>query len=232
MAIFYDNFQQGSAEWYTARLGIPTASSFDKIVTPARGEFSKQSRAYCYYLVAEMILHQPLETISHLEWVNRGREMEPLAVQQYKFTEDADVQTVGFCTTDDGLVGASPDRLLLDANGDRTGGALEVKCPSPQVHLAYLIDGPGDAYKCQVQGQLYVCELDFVNFFSWHPQMPPVLIPTYRDEPFIAKLRQALGQFQDLKNEVVDRCRRAGFFDPKQTLVQRPIDIWAAQDIG
>jgi hypothetical protein len=222
--IIHEEFQQGSTQWYAARLGIPTASSFDKIITPARGEFSKSARSYCFSLVAELLLKTPADSISHLEWVARGKEMEPWAVKQYAFTQDQEVRPVGFVTTDDALVGASPDRLLVGRNG-----ALEVKCPSPQVHLGYLIDGPGDAYKCQVQGQMYVAELDFVDFYSWHPAMPPVLLRVERDEAFICKLVVALGQFNALKFEVLERCRSAGFFDAQPAVIS-PVDAYAANN--
>jgi hypothetical protein len=225
MAKILDAFDQGSAEWYAARLGIPTSSNFDKIITPAKGDFSKSARAYAYYLAAEAILRTPLESISHLEWVGRGKEMEPLAVKQYAFTEDAAVRTVGFITTDDGQIGCSPDRLVdvQDSAGRWLRGGLEVKCPAPQTHIAYLVDGPGDNYKPQVQGQLYVAELDFVDFYSFHPSMPPVLRRTYRDEPYIAKLAAALRQFCDMKQEILALCRKVGFFAASDH-VATPID--------
>jgi hypothetical protein len=206
--IIHDNFVQGSTEWYAARLGIPTSSSFDKIITPAHGHLSKSARSYCLYLAAEAILRTPLDSISHLEWVARGKEMEPLAVRQYQFTEDAEVRAVGFITTDDGQVGCSPDRLLVGARG-----ALEVKCPAPHTHLGYLLDGPGDAYRCQVQGQIHVAELEFVDFYSWHPAMPPVLLRVFRDDSYIAKLAHALEQFSDMRHDILERCRMAGFFE-------------------
>lgn len=223
--IVQTHYDQGSAEWYAARLGIPTASSFDKIVTPAKGDFSKSARAYCYYLAAETILQMPMESISHLEWVARGKEMEPQAVAQYVFTEEVEVRTVGFITTDDGLVGCSPDRLFdfQAPGGFWQRGGLEVKCPAPHTHLGYLVDGPGDAYKPQVQGQMYVAELDFVDFYSFHPSMPPVLRRTYRDEPYIARLAAALRQFNDMKFEVLDLCRQVGFFAPQERIAT-PID--------
>ena len=88
-----------------------------------------------------------------------------------------DTEPVGFITTDDGLIGASPDRLV---KGAPIG--LEIKCPAPHTHLAYLLDGTAPEYKPQVQGQMLVAELERVDLYSYHDRMPPCTIKTPRDD--------------------------------------------------
>lgn len=200
---------QGSQEWTDIRLGIPTASCFDRIITPAKGDFSKSARPYAFQLVAEAILRQPPESLDHVAWVDRGRQLEPLAVQHYAFANDLDpedVRTVGFITLDDGTAGCSPDRLTPN------NGGLEVKCPAPNTHIAYHIDGVGDAYKVQLQAQMFIAELDHVDFFSWHPEMPPYRLRIGRDESYIEKLECALRQFTDIRLTILEKCRQIGFF--------------------
>lgn len=198
--------EQGSSAWYAARLGIPTASQFHRIVTPL-GKLSTSARAYAYYLVAEGLLGRSLESESALEWIARGREMEPEAVRMYELREDCDCEPGGFVTTDDGRIGASPDRMIL---GGRAG--LEVKCPSPQVHIGYLLGDLGDHYRQQVQGQLWVCEFEWVDLWSYHPEMPPALVRTHRDEAFIGKLAAALTEFCDGLDVLRERARKLGLF--------------------
>jgi hypothetical protein len=208
MIIFRD-IEQGTPEWWAVRLGIPTASCFDKIVTPAKGELSKSSRAYAQYLVAETLLRAPLEPErSDPYWIAWGKLHEPMAAQQYAFTTDTEIETVGFVTTDDGRIGCSPDRLII---GHR--GAVEIKCPAPQTHLSYLIDGPGLDYKCQFQGQMAVAELAFVDFYSFHPLLPPALFRIERDEPFIRKMSAALIEFLAIRDEMLAKARASGFFE-------------------
>jgi len=48
------DIEQGTEEWSKARLGIPTASCFDKLVT-TKGEPSKQAQKYMWQLAAEKI---------------------------------------------------------------------------------------------------------------------------------------------------------------------------------
>lgn len=212
MAIFHP-VEQGSGEWFAARCGIPTASQFHKIITPT-GELSTTARTYAHYLVAEALLGRSLETESALEWIARGRELEPEAGRMYELREEVDCGPGGFFTTDDGRIGASPDRLLA---GGRAG--LEIKCPSPQVHIGYLLGDLGDHYRPQVQGQLWVCEFEYVDLWSYHPEMPPALVRTHRDEAFIGKLAAALTEFCDHLDALRERARALGLFAaPKRVL--------------
>jgi hypothetical protein len=93
---------------------------------------------------------------------------------------------------------------------DGLPGAVELKCPSPHTHLGYLLDGFGRDYKVQAMGQMLVGDLEWVDRYSYHPLLPPVRQRTYRDDGFIAKLRAALDQFLDLRDELMERALRAG----------------------
>jgi hypothetical protein len=205
---------QGSGEWQKLRLGIPTASNFAKIITPKTAEFSTQSRKYAFRLIAEMLCNESFEPLEKLGWIERGRELEPAAVRMYEFERDVETAEVGLLTTDDGRVGATPDRLLIGAPA-----ALEVKCPAPFTHLEYLIDGFDADYFPQVQGQALVGEFEFVDRYSYHPSMPPLLQRTYRDEPYLKKLQDALNRFCDMKDEMLEKARSLGMFVDRERIV-------------
>lgn len=196
--------KQGEDAWIEARLGLPTASEFHRILTPT-GKLSAQAQKYAYRLIAEILLNRQMDSLEGLEWVEHGKMKEGDAVRMYEFMHNIEAKSVGFVTTDDGRIGCSPDRII-DGNG------LEIKCPSPQVHIGYLLDGPGSDYKCQVQGQLYVAEFEHVDFFSYNAEFPPVEIRTYRDEAFIKLLAQSLKDFCDMKDEMLARIKSKGFF--------------------
>lgn len=198
--------EQGSAEWLALRLGVPTASEFEKIITPATGKLSAASHAYAVRLVTERLLNRSLDDVSNLQWVERGKELEPAAVRLFEFQEGVKTKPVGFITTDDGMIGASPDRLVGD------DGLLEIKCPAPHTHMGYLLDGFGTAYRPQVQGQLFVTGRQCCIRMSYHPEMPLVIERIERDEPYIAKLGEALAAFLDMRDEMLDRARSLGVF--------------------
>lgn len=201
--------EQGSDEWTNARLGIPTASEFHRIITAVKGDLSKSARKYAAGLVAETLLNKPLEKPPGSLWVmERGKLLEPLAIQQYGFVTDAEVRRVGLVTTDDGRVGGSPDGLIVG-----TRGGLEVKCTLDENHMSIFADGPGDDYKQQVQGNLAICELEWWDLYAYHPELPPVTIRTYRDEPFIKKMGAALTEFLDIRDAMLLKARASGFFE-------------------
>src|SRR5690348_10361138 len=99
--------RQRSDEWFALRLGIPTASDAKRIVTP-NGKLSKQAEDYMDSLLAEWAFGQPLEdpeTDYRSQWMERGAMLESQAADAYAFQKDAELETVGFITTDSGLVG-------------------------------------------------------------------------------------------------------------------------------
>jgi hypothetical protein len=210
--------EQGSPEWLRLRLGIPTASEFERIVTPT-GKLSAQARPYAFRLVTERVLQRTTDSLDHLQWVERGKELEPQAVRMYEFRQEVKTRAVGFCTTDDGRLGASPDRLLVGEPG-----GLEIKCPAPHTHIGYMLDGFGAAYLPQVMGQMLVCELEWVDRFSFHPEMPPVLIRTHRDEAFIARLAAALDEFCDMADAMEAEVRASGHFAERAAPIVSPVD--------
>lgn len=199
---------QNTPEWEAARLGIPTASEFRRIITAVKGDLSKSCREYAAGLVAETLLGKSLEKPPGNLWAaERGKLLEPLAIQQYSFTNDVEVRRVGLVTTDDGRIGCSPDGLIVGAKG-----GLEVKCTLDEKHMSIFFDGPGDDYKQQVQASLAIAELDWWDLYAYHPELPPRTIRTYRDEPYIAKMGAALTEFLAIRDEMLARARASGFF--------------------
>jgi len=194
--IVYENLEQGTKAWAEVRRGRPTGSNFHKILTPG-GKPSKQARDYMRHLIAELVIGLPLDA-PKTSWMERGNELEGEAVCFYEFERDVAVKEVGFISTDDGRYGVSPDRLIGD------DGLLEIKCPSPAVHVGYMIYSEVDAdYRTQLQGQLLVTERAWVDICSYHPMLPPVIVRVERDEAYIGLLRDALDAFcNDLDAEV------------------------------
>jgi YqaJ-like viral recombinase domain len=208
LSVKFYNVAQGSDEWYRLRIGRPTSSQFHRIVTP-KGEPSKQAMAYLYRLVAERLLNETLDDdIGFVSYVRDGKEREPQAVQLFNFTNEVQLEPGGFITTDDGRLGASPDRVL---KGMKEG--VEVKCPAPQTQIKYLLDGPGDDYRAQVQGHLLVADaFQAVHFYTFHPQMPPFHKVTLPDRHYQVALRSALSAFCDALDIMHERAKSLGAY--------------------
>lgn len=193
--------EQGSQAWFEARCGIPTASEFDKIIT-TKGEPSKQATKYIYKLAGESITKRPSDTFKNLTMA-RGRVAEDEARAFYEMLTDAQVRQVGVCYKDEArLFSCSPDSLVGE------DGCLEIKCPEIQTHVGYLLGGtlPMDYFQ-QVQGQLFVTERQWCDFFSYYPGLKPLLIRIKRDEVFIKALAAELKSIVKEVKAVTERIR-------------------------
>lgn len=206
---------QGTSEWLQIRAGLPTASAFDRILTPS-GKPSKSAEKYLFQLLAERIMQQPVIQATKLWWADRGKELEKEARAFYSFTRDVEVDEVGFVTNDMETIGASPDGLVGN------DGLVEFKSPSEAEHVMYLLKAGSayEEYKVQVQGQLMVCEdRQWVDVCSYHPLMPPALIRIERDEDFQKLLAPAVAAFSvHLEEMAIDLASR-GWMKPFQPKV-------------
>lgn len=182
--------EQGSDAWFEARRGIPTASNFKRILT-AGGRRSDSAPQYLRELLREHHNGRRPPEVNH--WMTRGIELEPEARMVYEELAGVTVAQTGLVYLDDArMVAASPDGLV------GAHGLLEIKCPMLDTHMAYLESARVPAaHVPQVQGQLWVTGRRWCDFFSYHPDLPPLLIRVRRDEDYIAKLRAAVLLFVD-----------------------------------
>ena len=174
----YVDCEQGSNEWVSARLGIPTATGFKRIVTP-KGALSASREKYMAELVAEWCRKEPFHDFQSEE-MQRGKDLEPEAFKVYGMMRDVDPETVGFIYKDESkLVGCSPDGLVGD------DGLLELKCPMLSTHLLYLAQGElPKEYFAQCQGQIWITGRAWVDMMSYFPGYPHFMIRTLPDPDF------------------------------------------------
>jgi putative phage-type endonuclease len=196
---------QRSPEWFAARLGVPTASQFSKILTPRTMKPSASADGYLYSLLAEWATgFSQDETLT--AFMQRGTDLEDEAVALYELQHDVSTEEVGFILRDDRMVGCSPDRLVGD------DGLLEIKAPSAAVHIRHLLaDDLPDDHRCQVQGQLYISGRAWADVLSYCPGLPPALVRVQRDGAFIAALAREVDSFVLRLQEARAEMERRGF---------------------
>ena len=189
--IVIDSFPQLDPLWFSARLGNPGASSFDKIVTNVKGEPSKSATAYAMQLAGEIVSGKAEE-----HYVSRdmeiGIEREEDARRTFVWETKINVREVALCYPDEHKkYHISPDGLCDD------GGGLEVKCPKMKTHIKYLLEGkfPKSDYNAQVQGSLMVTGLSHWWFISYYPGIRPLIVKVLPDQEYIKKLSEALDSF-------------------------------------
>lgn len=182
---------QGGAEWFSARLGKPTASHFGDIVTPTgKARTGATVRGYLIELLGERLTGLPTQ---HFETaaMERGTMMEPQARTWYEYATKREVRQVGFITEDSGRWGGSPDGLCDDRG-------VEIKCPMQQnfVDVAESCKIPED-YMMQIQGLLWITKLprwDFI-LFTDAPGLLPVVIEVVPDVKIFEALEETMPKF-------------------------------------
>ena len=86
MAKYYEIIH-GSPEWESMRLGIPTSSNFNKIITPTGQPTKKETQEdFACKLVAEIMLKRPVMEIS-TPWMERGTIKEQQGADAYAFVK-------------------------------------------------------------------------------------------------------------------------------------------------
>lgn len=200
--------EQRSADWFSARLGLCTASKFaDAIAKLKTGKPAQARQTYAIQLVAERLTGQPTPhfTTAAMQW---GIDNEPAARIEYAWKRDVEVEEVGFIRHASIMAGASPDGLV------GSEGAVEFKCPSSQRHLETWLGGMPEEHMPQVQGQLWITGRVWCDFVSFDPRMPKELAlyvqRVERDDIFIANLdlevRQFLAEVDDLERQLREKA--------------------------
>ena len=182
------NMEQRSYEWFQARLGIPTASSFADITAKGRGSAPSARRvAYQHKLLAERLSRELDEGFAGGDLM-RGIELEEAALAAYQFETDAKVQKIGLLHA--GFCAASPDGMVGNS------GLVEVKAPRRwhYVRMA-LSENPAADYLPQIYGQLWLADRPWCDLVLYSPPLPIFIHRVYRDDERIAELANAVEEF-------------------------------------
>lgn len=159
---------QGSADWLADRAGHATASCFVDVMAVSKrdGKPLKARQDYLWKLVVERLTGEPVQSASSFA-MNWGTDLEAYARAAYEMETGALVQEAGFIKHPDlPWIGASSDGLV----GDK--GGVEIKCPhNSAIHLLTWRDGMPEHHMPQVQGQMWVLGLDWVDYCSYDPRM-------------------------------------------------------------
>lgn len=197
---------QGSIEWIAARVGRVTASNMEKIISPT-GKESTQADKYMNRLIAELITGENEESFRGNADTQRGNEYEQEAVDYYAALKECEPQPIGFCMTDDGFVGASPDRFIDE------DGMLEIKTGLGHIFVESARNEKLEQeHRPQTQCGLYVTGRLWVDTMLYHPRMPKqIIIRSTRNEPYIQSMKVMLETFRTRMQENIELLRSRGY---------------------
>lgn len=180
--------EQGTPEWFAARLGKVTGSTMSSVLAKGQG---KTRASLMYKLIGEIITGEPSEGYSNSN-MERGKEMEPVARGIYEETTGNACQIVGFVTEDftGGTVGYSPDALVGE------DGIVEIKTRLPHLQAELLIaNRVPPEHAAQIQCGLWVTGRVWLDFVSYWPGMPPFIQRVDRDEAYITNMATEVAAF-------------------------------------
>lgn len=187
--------EQGSEEWFAARLGKVTASRVCDVVAKTKTGYSTSRAGYMAELICERLTGKPFEQFTNAD-MQRGTDLEPIARAMYEINRNVTVRQVGFIThpTLD-MAGASPDGFVDD-------GLIEIKAPRPHVHLDYL-EGqkPPAKYLPQMAWQCICTQRTWVDFVSYCEPMPEDL------QLFVVRYTPEVSYLKELEEEVTKFLR-------------------------
>lgn len=197
-----------------ARLGIPTASEFGRMLT-GTGKPSTQVDDYAAQLAAESYAGRPMKTFKGNAATERGHELEDEAADMYAFMRDYEVMTTGFLINDEwkggkfAPAGCSPDRKVKIPGRGYHPGLLEVKCLGPAKHVLahryYAKNGrPDPAYVAQCQGQLLITGRRWVDLYFYHPELPELCIRIQADPKYQSLLVAQINKAAAIRDELLE----------------------------
>lgn len=166
---------QGSQEWFDIRKLKLTASHATAI-----GNNGKGLDTYCDEIVLEAIA--PKEPYTNAD-IERGNELEQIARTTYEFTNDVQIEQVGFIEHNP-FVGCSPDGLLSD-------GGIEIKARNNKIHYSLLKNDDVDSSVIwQMNMCMLISERGWWDFCSYNPNFKQSLYIKrfYADQSIFDKL--------------------------------------------
>lgn len=225
--------EQGSFDWFRARLGHITSSMvYNVMLEPTKKEseegelFSNTAKTYLYKVAAERNLMERIikddDLFSeYLERVNvntrsmrYGTETEDIARRVYAIKTKSEVAECGFIVnTDIENYGDSPDGVVLDENG-KPEGTLEIKCPNPETWMRYKhkfsrgqhLKDVEEKYYWQCQSHCLCNNVQWCDFVYFDKMQKGgcKIVRIYRNEDDISKLKQRIV----LANEFIESLNR------------------------
>ena len=165
--LMIEKVEQGTPEWFAARLGNVTASRVADVIAKTKSGYAASRDNYMAQLICERMTNTVAESYTNaaMQW---GTETEPLARAAYESIADVLVDEVGYVQHPRiERAGASPDGLI------GLFGLLEIKCPNTATHIDTLItEQVPTKYITQMQWQMVCTGRAWCDFVSFDPRLP------------------------------------------------------------
>ena len=199
--------EQNTDEWFALRLGKVTSSNFSKIMANLGKDFGSPAIEYAQKVALEYVTGNRDESASYKNgYMERGHELEPVAVELYERETFYSVTNGGFNQEESKepiLLGDSPDGNVGE------DGCIEIKSVIPNTQWKRIKKGGIDlAYKWQIHGHIWLGDKQWCDFISYCPEMPENkqlhIFRVERDDIIISLMDERLDEFKGVVMEHVE----------------------------
>lgn len=202
--------EQRSDLWRAARAGKLTGSRAADMLAKIKTGEAAARRDLRLQLACERVTGQPQDDDYINKEMQRGIDLEPVAIGEYEALTGLLVQRTGFLLMNGVMAGCS-----LDGHVNDFEGITEIKCPKSATHLRYIKGGcvPSDHIP-QLRHNLWVSGAQWADFVSFDDRFPVELqlfrvrvyakdldIPSYASEAgrFLAEVSVDVNEISALK---------------------------------
>ncbi len=202
--------EQGTKEWLDARRPYYTASALGVWITSDPTKLTakqKEARESAILKKVKVRLNlEPEDEMYKNSAMQRGNDLEPAAKEAFCKEYNTKVREVGFCISDDGIFGCSPDGFI----GESLENMLEIKCPTFEKYYRIsrdinLYQKYVDSYKVQLHMQMAVTGANSVHFWQYYPGLRSMEMVIKRGEITdltLDNLKKLSKDTLDIENEI------------------------------
>lgn len=199
---------QGSLGWHEARLGRFTGSKLKDLVSITSDKPKSTAERYIDEKVAEIITGE-IEVIPDNKYMQRGREMEPVAMDWLSNYLGVELYTTGAILMPwSDRVAVSPDRIGVE-DGNKI--VIESKSPKSKTHLRWASKGklPSE-HKIQVMAEIMCTEADYAYFLSYDDRCigsEAFLVKVNPDEKLMKRIEKVTNICLEMLDDAVTKAK-------------------------
>jgi len=184
----WHEIEQGTPEWFALRRGKITSSTCHPLLVNGKNNGLGTGAWSLVYQLAGELVTRPMPNDFDTYATERGKALEPIAIQEYSEQTWQNVREVGFVELSD-CAGTSPDGIIV---GDNKG--VETKCLMHPEHMRVIDTGPKKDHVIQCQWHMFITGFDSWDLVYFHPDAlnkSLLIYPLEKDEEIHAKFEKA-----------------------------------------
>jgi hypothetical protein len=174
--LIWHEVEQGTPEWFNLRQGKITSSNCHSLLVNGKNKGLGTGAWSLVYELAGEIVSNPMVNDFDTYATERGKSLEPIAINEYSEFTWRNVRNVGFVELSR-YAGTSPDGICVGAKK-----GVEIKCLMHREHMRVLDNGPDKSHQVQCQWHMFITGFPTWDLVYFHPDMGEKSLLIYEQE--------------------------------------------------